>query len=125
MSDKKPTFEVSLPPLGVPLKCKENSSYGLGRSRVSGLQTWTSFTNVLVDSKWERMKPGDIVMFIDASFYSPAKFDTHDWWKLTFLHKGERVSYLWNSHSLYVPGPGGELNLWTDFWEPFTTKESE
>lgn len=107
----KPQHRVSLPPIGIPLVCKE------GRL-IKTVQPWSSFTEIGKHTpNWKWMSPGDIVLCISQNYYQPARFDTHDWWKLTFLHKGERVSYLWNSHTIFVPS-GRALNNWVDYWEP-------
>lgn len=106
---KKPKHRVSLPPVGIPLLCKNNR-------RIRSIQpAELSLPTSLPDWRW--MKGGDVVMLIKTEFIGEARFETHDLWKLSFYHKGELIHYLWHSHELFVPR-GRALNNWVDFWEP-------
>jgi len=107
------THEVSLPPIGIPLICKDYKY-------LINVIPWKSFTDFSFRApKTWTMRPGDIVMLVKIEFFKPARQDTHDQWKLTFLHGDYPKEYLWNSHVLFVPGDDDNIKLrkWTDYWE--------
>lgn len=115
MTSKPATHRVSLPPVGIPLVCVN------GR-KIQTLTPWLRHT-LQSEPEWHKMSPGDIVMLIKAEFIRQARFETHDQWKLTFYHKGEKVQYLWETHEIFVP-QGRALNNWLDFWRELKLGEN-
>lgn len=115
----EPKHEVSLPPIGIPLICKDYKY-------LCNVVPWKSYIDISFRApKTWSMKPGDIVMLAKVEFFRPARFYTHDQWKLTFLHGDRPREFLWDSHVLFVPGDEIKLREWTDYWEILQPRKME